>query len=300
MPIGRPIANTRMYILDEEKRVVPEGVPGEIYIAGKGLARGYLRKASETAEKFIPDPYSKGEGERMYRTGDVGRYGREGEIEYLGRKDNQIKLRGYRIELGEIEEALKEGEGVEEAVAVVRGGENGEGSRIVGYVVKQGGEEELEEREMKRKLREKLPEYMVPARIVVLKEMPLSPNGKIDRRALPDPERMVKQEGVRYEKPSTAVEETVAGIWGEVLTVERVGRSDNFFDLGGNSLLMVRVHTKLQRAFKREIPLVDLFKYPSVDYWPTSYLRRKVGLRCSKNRNGHRNGEAHSIRRQSE
>jgi amino acid adenylation domain-containing protein len=264
VPIGKPIANTRIYILDEEKRIVPKGVPGEIYIAGDGLARGYIGKGRETAEKFIPDPYSGKEGDRMYRSGDLGRYVREGEIEFLGRIDNQIKLRGYRIELGEIEEALREAEGVEEAVAVVRGGEKDDERRIVGYVVKDRAVEKLDERELKRELRTRMPEYMVPARIVLLSEMPLSPNGKVDRKALPDPEGFGKSDDASYEEPSTPTEGMVAGIWVEVLSVEKVGRTENFFDLGGNSLLMVRVHTKLESAFKREIPLIDLFKYSSV------------------------------------
>jgi len=262
IPIGVPIGNTRVYVLDEGMEPVPEGVCGEVYIGGDGLARGYLRRGDLTAEKFVPDPFAKEAGGRLYRTGDVGRYLGDGTIEYVGRKDEQVKVRGYRIELGEVEAVLAQHPRVEGCAVVVREDEPGD-KRLVGYVVWSGGEAGRVE-ELKEHLRGKLPEYMVPSAFVVLDELPLSANGKLDRRGLPVPERG-GDGGRGYEEPVGEVERAVAGVWGEVLKVERVGLDDNFFDLGGHSLLLVRVHERLRQLFPGEdLSVVELFEHPTV------------------------------------
>ena len=265
VPIGRPIANTQLYILDEQQRVVGVGEKGELYIGGAGVARGYLGRAEETAERFVPDPYGEAGG-RLYRTGDVARYRWDGEIEYVGRGDDQVKVRGYRIELGEIEAVLRGQEGVGEAAAVMR--EDGGERRIVAYVTEEKRDGErgapFEARELKRELRERLPEYMVPSEIVVLGEMPLTANGKIDRRALLSLERPRAVLAEAYVAPQNEMEQAIANLWRETLRLEKVGRVDNFFDLGGHSLLMLELHTKLQETFDADLALVEMFKYPTV------------------------------------
>jgi acyl carrier protein len=266
VPIGRPIANTKLYILDEKQEPVGVGESGELYIGGAGLARGYVGRAEETAEKFVPNPYSAQGGERLYRTGDVAKYRWDGEIEYQGRMDQQVKLRGYRIELGEIEGALSGHERVGEVAVVIRE-ERGE-KRIVAYVAgEKTGEEERKNVtgvELKKYLRERLPEYMVPSEVVVLEEMPLTANGKIARNALPalTGSRSVL-EGA-YVAPQNETEQVIANLWKEVLHLDKVGRCDNFFDLGGHSLLMLELHTKLQETFKTDLALVEMFKYPTI------------------------------------
>ena len=265
VPIGRPIANTKMYILDEKQEPVGIGESGEIYIGGAGLARGYMGRAEETAERFVPNPYGEKEGERLYRTGDVGRRRWDGEIEYQGRKDQQVKLRGYRIELGEIEAELSQIEGVGEAVVMMR--EEGGGKRLVGYVSEERREGEgkrLKADELKKRLRERLPEYMTPADVVILEEMPLTANGKIERKALPAPATSRPESDVAYVAPRSGMEHVIADLWREALKLDKVGRSDNFFDLGGHSLLMLELHAKLQETFKTELALVEMFKYPTV------------------------------------
>src|SRR6185503_20271060 len=215
IPIGRPIANTEGYLLDGEQEPVGPGVNGELYIGGEGLAREYLRRPELTAEQFIPDPYSGREGSRLYRTGDVGRYGRDGEIEFVGRRDNQVKVRGFRAELGEVEAVLRDQAGVREAVVVMR--EEGEEKRLVAYIVAEGGGESGSEREVRRELRqylqERLPEYMVPSAYVWLEELPLTPNGKVDRRALPTPGDASLSLEKAYVAPGNEIEEILAGIW---------------------------------------------------------------------------------------
>ncbi len=257
VPIGHPITNTHIYILSENQEPVPVGVTGEIYIAGQGLARSYLNQADETAEKFMADPFGE-EGRRMYRTGDLGRYKRDGSIEYLGRIDHQVKIRGYRIELGEIEAVLNEHPAVAQVVVLAREDEPGE-KRLVGYVV---GDREVSSKELREYLQERLPDYMVPGAILQLEAMPLTANGKIDRRALPKPE--MSGGGREYVGARTAVEEIVSGIWAEVLRVERVGITDNFFELGGHSLLAMQLVSRVQNILGVEISLRSLFTNPTV------------------------------------
>src|SRR5215217_5109123 len=257
--IGRPLANYQIYILDEQLQLVPVGVSGELHIAGEGLARGYLGRAEATAEKFVPHPYSESGGARLYRTGDIGRYRADGEIEYQGRRDQQVKVRGFRIELGEVEAVLRQHAGIREAVVLAREDEPGD-KRLVAYLV---SESELSVSELREWLKQKLPEYMVPTGYVWLAELPLTANGKVDRAALPAPEGTRPELADSYVAPRTAIEEVVAGIWSEVLKVERVGMHDNFFELGGHSLLAVQVVSRLQRNFEVEIPLRRLFESPS-------------------------------------
>jgi amino acid adenylation domain-containing protein len=258
LTIGRPITNTQVYILDDELEPVPVGASGELYISGVGVARGYLHRADLTAERFLPHPFSREAGQRLYRTGDLGRYRANGEIEYLGRADQQVKVRGNRIELGEIEQVLREQAGVRQAAVVVRESEQ-VGPQLVAYVC--GEAAAVSGAEMRERVREQLPEYMVPQAVVVLDELPLLPNGKVDRRRLKELEvaRAEVQQG-----PRTAIEELVCGIWVEVLGVEQVGVADDFFELGGHSLLATQVMSRVREVFGVEVPLSRLFEVPTV------------------------------------
>jgi amino acid adenylation domain-containing protein len=251
--IGRPLSNVRVYVLDRRLRPVPVGVTGELYIGGEQLARGYLNRPALTAEKFVPDPFSPLPGARLYRSGDAGRLHPDGEIEFLGRLDHQVKLRGNRIELGEIESALLRHPWVRDAAVVVREDAPG-GGRLVAYVVGEAGVVELREH-----LKESLPEYMTPSAFVTLKAMPLLPNGKTDRRSLPAPDGAAGDARGEYAAPRTAVEELLAGAWADVLGVERVGAHDNFFDLGGHSLLVTQLVGRVREALGVELPLRDFF-----------------------------------------
>ncbi|MDT5296241.1 MAG: hypothetical protein QOJ76_3121, partial [Acidobacteriota bacterium] len=257
IPIGRPIANTRLYILDARQQVVPAGVVGELYIGGEGVARGYLNRPELTREKFIADPFSDEAEARLYRTGDLARYMAGGEIEYVGRADEQIKLRGYRIELGEIETLLAEHPSVRESVVILR--EDAGDKRLVAYVV--AGETCADE--LRQYAREQLPEYMVPSAFVMLESLPLTTNGKLDRRALPAPE-LGGASADDYVAPRTPVEEVLTGIWAEVLRVERIGVEDNFFEVGGHSLLATQLLSRIREAFAVEISLKSLFESPTV------------------------------------
>jgi amino acid adenylation domain-containing protein len=263
IPIGRPVANTQVYILDNELQPVPVGVAGEIYIGGEGLARGYPGRAELTAEKFIPNPFGMYAGARLYRTGDLGRYLETGEIEFLGRRDYQVKIRGFRVELGEIEAALKRYSGVKDAVVVMN--ENAtDDKRLIAYLVADDEDGMHGTGELRAFLRERLPSYMIPNVFVALERLPLTANGKVDRRALPAPVTAWQEEDERYIAPQTELEHSVVAIWREVLGAERIGVHDNFFDLGGHSLLIVRVHNKLRETLRREIPIVELFRHPTV------------------------------------
>ena len=226
-------------------RLVPVGVAGELYIGGAGLARGYLNRPELTAEKFVPNPFGSSPGERLYRTGDRARWRIDGDLEYLGRIDEQVKIRGYRIEPGEITAILREHAGVKEAMVVVQQDASA-GKRLVGYVVGKSGERELHASELRSYLQERLPDYMVPAKLVVLDSMPLLPNGKVNRRALPVAD--IKGEEKNYVAPRDAVEDTIANIWGEVLAVAQVGVEDNFFELGGHSLLATQVVARISEC----------------------------------------------------
>ncbi|HVH12960.1 MAG TPA: amino acid adenylation domain-containing protein, partial [Longimicrobium sp.] len=252
LPIGTPISNTRVYVLDGAHRPTPIGVPGELYAGGAGVARGYLNRPALTAEKFIPDPFGPAPGARLYRTGDRARWRTDGTIEFLGRLDAQVKVRGFRIEPGEIEAVLRQVAGVTDCVVMVREDEPGD-RRLVAYVV---GDAEVES--LRTHLRQALPDYMVPGAFVLLDALPLTPNGKVDRRALPAPEHEWAEE--RYVAPRTPVEEVVAGIWAEVLRLERVGVEDNFFELGGHSLLATRAISRIREVFEVEVPLRALFE----------------------------------------
>ncbi|MES2940788.1 MAG: amino acid adenylation domain-containing protein [Pseudomonadota bacterium] len=254
--IGRPVANTQVYLLDVDLNLVPVGVAGELCIAGVGLARGYLHRPALTAEKFIPNPHGT-PGTRMYRTGDLARWRRDGSIDYLGRIDHQVKIRGFRIELGEIEAVLAQHPGVREALVLAREDAPGD-KRLVAYVVGDA----LEAEALRAGLKRSLPQYMVPAHYVVLQQLPLGPNGKVDRKALPGPE--ASRGEARYEAPRTATEEAVADIWAQVLRLGKVGVHDDFFALGGHSLLATQVVSKLRAACRVELPLRALFEAPTV------------------------------------
>jgi amino acid adenylation domain-containing protein len=258
VPIGRPISNSRLHILDPRLHPVPIGVPGELYIGGEGVCRGYLHRPDLTAEKFVPDPFRPG-GERLYRSGDLARYLPDGTIDLLGRMDHQVKVRGFRIELGEIEAMLSSLDGVRQAVVVVREDRSVEprDRRLVAYVV---GDTSLEV--LRRSLSERLPDYMVPAAFVTLAELPLTPNGKVDRKALPAPDGQISEES--YLAPQTAVEKVLAGIWAEVLGLERVGVTDHFFDLGGHSLMAIQAVSRFRKIFQVSLSLRVLFEAPTI------------------------------------
>ncbi|HYO62149.1 MAG TPA: amino acid adenylation domain-containing protein, partial [Pyrinomonadaceae bacterium] len=259
--IGRPLADLRVFVLDERGQLAPRGVAGELHVGGAGLARGYLNRPALTAERFVPDPYSGEPGARLYRSGDAGRYTAAGELEYLGRIDQQVKIRGFRIELGEIEAALSEHPSVREAAVVARDEEGGE-RRLVAYVVAAEGEEL--KGELHAYLREKLPLYMVPSAFVMLDALPLTTNGKLDRRRLPAPDAVQRNSGRNFEAPRNEVEEKVAGIWRQVLRVEQVGITDDFFELGGHSLLATQLLARVRDLFGVEIPLRPLYEQPTV------------------------------------
>jgi acyl carrier protein len=263
-PIGRPISNTQSYVVDRRQRPVPVGVGGELCIGGEGLARGYLNRPETTAEKFIPNPFiSPGEGGgRLYRTGDIVRHLPDGNIEYLGRIDHQVKIRGYRIELEEIETALQQHPAIREAVVLAREDEPGN-KRLVAYLVSVQ-EAAPTTGELHSFLRQKLPVYMAPAAYVWLESLPMTTNGKIDRRALPAPDKTRPELEAAFVAPRTPAEERLAAIYAEALGLERVGIRDHFFDLGGHSLLAMQVVSRVRQAFEIELPLRSLFETPTV------------------------------------
>jgi len=276
VPIGKAIANTELYVLDEEQQAVSIGVKGELYIGGAGVGRGYLGRAELTAERFVPDEYSGRSGVRLYRTGDQVFWRADGVLEYVGRLDGQVKVRGYRVELSEVENVLSGHEAVSAAVVVARAAGAGE-QRLVGYVV---GREPLGAAasqqlvtELKAYLRERLPEYMVPSALLVLERLPLTASGKVARQELPAPETVGGRWGRgAYVAPQTTVEEVLAGIWGEVLKVTEVGRDENFFALGGHSLLATQVVSRVQELFKLRISLRTMFETPTLAGLATSLL----------------------------
>jgi amino acid adenylation domain-containing protein len=257
VPIGRPSADNALYILDRTGRLVPFGVRGDLHVGGIGVARGYLNRPDLTAERFVPDPFGPVPGGRLYRTGDLVRHLPGGDCEFLGRLDHQVKIRGFRIELGEIEAVLCSLPGVREAVVMARQ-DTPVDRRLVAYLVGEATAETV-----RRALRERLPDYMVPAAFVTLAELPLTPNGKVDRKALPPAERSHTGMGT-YSAPRSTLEQTIAEIWREVLGLDQVSRDDNFFDAGGHSLLMIRVHARLRELLHRDLTVVELFQYPTV------------------------------------
>ncbi|NWB98760.1 amino acid adenylation domain-containing protein [Pseudomonas gingeri] len=262
VPIGKPMANTRTYLLDEHYQPVPLGVAGELYIGGAGVARGYLNRDDLTAERFLNDPFSQDAAARMYRTGDLARYLPDGTLEYLGRNDNQVKVRGFRIELGEIEARLAAYPGVKESVVLAREDQPGE-KRLVAYFTTQQSEALLEAESLRSHLQETLPEYMVPTAYMQLDALPLTPNRKVDRKALPAPEgaALASRE---YVAPQGRTEERLAAIWADLLHLDRIGRNDNFFELGGHSLLTVQLQARLHQDLGVEINLRSLFGLSSL------------------------------------
>ncbi|HEY0737423.1 MAG TPA: amino acid adenylation domain-containing protein [Herpetosiphonaceae bacterium] len=271
-PIGRPIANTQVYLLDRNNLLVPVGVPGELHIGGAGVGVGYHRRPALTDEKFIINPLTGDPSDRLYKTGDLARYLPDGNLEYLGRIDQQVKVRGFRIEPGEIEAALRQHEAVRDAVVVARD------ERLVAYLVAEqanqrvfSGRREQSDSELRAFLKERLPEYMIPSAFVLLDAFPLTPNGKIDRRVLPAPQASANATPGPI-APEQTTETTIAAIWSAVLGKDRIGLNDSFFDLGGHSLLLIQVHEQLCRAFKTDLRLLDLFNYPTV-----SLLARRIG-----------------------
>jgi amino acid adenylation domain-containing protein len=262
VPIGRPITNTEVYVLDQHLQPVPVGVPGQLYIGGAGLARGYLNRPELTAQQFIPDPFSAEPGARLYQTGDRVRYRDDGNMEFLGRLDQQVKLRGYRIEPGEIEAVLVRHPGVRAAVVEVFEGARRD-KRLVAYVVARQ-DQSLTVSELRDFVKAKLPEYMVPSAVVWLEALPLTPNGKLDRRALPAPDRARPEGEETFVAPRTPVEAELAGIWVELLGLSRVGVRDNFFECGGHSLLATQLVSRVRNVFQVELPLRRLFDTPTV------------------------------------
>ncbi|HEX8335385.1 MAG TPA: amino acid adenylation domain-containing protein, partial [Pyrinomonadaceae bacterium] len=263
IPIGRPIANTRVYILDREGEPVPIGVRGELHVGGDGLARGYLNRPALTAESFVPDPFGNEPGARLYRTGDLARYLQDGRIEFVGRLDEQVKIRGFRIEPGEVEVLLAGHGRVRDCAVVVRDDAAGGARRLVAYVVARSSDDAPTADELRRFVAERLPEYMRPAAFVTVAELPRTPSGKVDRRALPAPDEGRAEAGA-FVAPRTNVEAVLADIWSELLGVERVSVEDDFFELGGHSLLIPQLLADVGRAFQTEVSLVAFFEDPTV------------------------------------
>jgi amino acid adenylation domain-containing protein len=260
IPIGRSISNSDVWVLDQHANLTPVGVTGELYLGGEGLATGYWRRPELTAERFVPDPFSGTKGSRLYRTGDKVRWLSEGELEFRGRMDQQVKLRGHRVELGEIEAVLEQHSSTREVVVVAR--DDGDaGKRLVAYVVPEGT---ASAKDLRSHLREHLPEYMLPSVFVFLEKLPLTANGKVDRRALPKPTNTREQFDDGFVAPRTEVEKLLAAIWCELLQLDEVGIYDNFFDLGGHSLLATQVISRIRHRFNVDLPLSSLFEAPQI------------------------------------
>jgi amino acid adenylation domain-containing protein/non-ribosomal peptide synthase protein (TIGR01720 family) len=278
-PIGRPIANARMQLLDRQLRPAPVGVPGELHIGGVALARGYLDQPALTAERFIPDPWSDQPGARLYRTGDLARYLPDGQIEFLGRIDQQVKVRGFRIEPGEVEHALLQHPAVREAIVMARQITPGD-TRLVAYLTPAATDDatllSLSAQELQRFLGARLPDYMTPSSFVMLERMPLTPSGKLNRAALLDNDQTRPQIDAPFVAPRTPVEETLAGIWSQILGVERIGVHDNFFALGGHSLLATQVQSRIRAEYQADLPLRELFAAPTIAELAETIIQRTV------------------------
>jgi amino acid adenylation domain-containing protein len=257
--IGRPLADLGAHILDGALEPAPIGVPGDLFVSGAGLARGYLRRPALTAERFRPDPFGVQPGARMYHSGDLARYGDDGRLHYLGRTDHQVKIRGFRIELGEIEARLAEHPAIAEAAVIARG--EGDERHLAAYLAM--SDAGLTAAELRRHLEQRLPAYMVPAAFVMLERLPLTGNGKLDRGALPEVDAALPL-GTVYAAPEGETERLIADVWARALGLERIGVNDNFFDMGAHSLLMIQVHQSLRERLGRNFPLVGLFQYPNV------------------------------------
>jgi aryl carrier-like protein len=270
VPIGRPVANTQLYVLDGQQELVPEGVAGELYIGGAQLARGYLNRPDLTAEKFVPNPFGAAPGARLYRTGDLVRYlpQSDGILEFLGRNDDQVKIRGFRLELGEVEAVLRQHPAIHEAVATALE-EMPADRRLVAYLVTKPGST-LDANNLHQFLSTKLPWYMIPSDFLALERLPLTANGKIDRRALPAPDQLRPILKAAYVAPQTPTEQILAGIWSEILNREQIGVHDSFFALGGDSIMSVRV-VALARERGLDFSVRQLFEYQTI-----SKLARKL------------------------
>jgi aryl carrier-like protein len=262
VPVGRPIANTELYVLDQNLSPVPVGIPGELMIGGAGVARGYLGRAELTAERFIHQPIPGNGTKRLYRTGDLARYLPDGNIELLGRMDHQAKIRGHRVELGEIEALLNEHPTLRESVVIVKETTNGD-KRLVACVVPCEGQKPTPH-QLRQHTQERVPDYMVPAQFVFMTEFPQTPNKKIDRKALPAPDADGVARESDFEAPATGVEAALAGLWSEPLGVQRVGRRDNFFESGGHSLLAMQLVSRVRDRFGVDLLLKNLFERPTV------------------------------------
>lgn len=283
--IGRPIANTQIYIFDSQLQPVPSGASGELYIGGDGTARGYYGRPELTAEKFTPDPFTEQPGGRIYATGDLARYQLDGVIEHLGRLDYQVKIRGFRVELEEIEARLSQHPGVREGVIIAHEDSSGN-KRLVAYLVP-NQEKALDLQELRSFLKERLPDYMVPALFVSLDSLPLTDNGKVDRKALPSPESSRMDAKTEYVAPRSKLEQSIATIWQEVLKIEKVGLMDNFFDLGGHSLLMAQVHGQLREKLGLDLQLIKLLEHPTISSlakYLTNNQSDELPLQQSRNR----------------
>jgi amino acid adenylation domain-containing protein len=259
--IGRPVANTTAYVLDQFLQPVPIGVAGELHLGGAGVTRGYIKRPELSAEKFIANPFSDVEGEKLYKTGDLVRYRADGNLEFLGRVDNQIKIRGFRVELEEIEEALRCHVGVSDCVVTLREDTDGD-KRLVGYVV--AAKESVAISELRNSLKAKLPSYMVPAVFEMIESLPLMPNGKIDRRALPEPKATRPEPDELFVPPRTPLEAMMADAWQGVLKIDQIGIHENFFDLGGHSLLAAKVVSTVRSVLDIELCMVDVFEAPTI------------------------------------
>ncbi|ATB47924.1 amino acid adenylation domain-containing protein [Corallococcus macrosporus] len=262
VPIGKPLAHSSAFVLDSRLEPVPVGVPGELFVGGDGLAWGYLHRPELTAEKFLPHPFSSSPGARLYRTGDRVRWKPDGSLEFLGRSDFQVKVRGFRIELGEIEAALQQAPGVLEAVVLAREDSPGD-KRLVAYVVGEDGVDSVDPRALRDHILRKLPEYLVPAFVIPMEALPLSPNGKVDRKALPAPDAERARTGEAFEAPRDASEQAIADIWAEVLGLSQVGIDDSFFELGGDSIRSIQIIAKL-RERGLELPILELLQHPTI------------------------------------
>lgn len=280
VPIGKPISNTCIYVLDNNLQLVPTGAPGELFIGGEGLAQGYWEMPALTAEKFVPDHLGGKPGARLYRTGDLARWRRDGVLEFLGRLDNQVKVRGFRIELGEVEAALANCAGVRQAVVVAQKDGSGE-HQLVGYVVPVELQKPLDTAALRNALLERLPESFVPSLFVSLESLPLTPNGKVDRKALPKPE--VQRAAIDYLAPRSEIERLLVEIWRQTLGVEKPGLKDNFFDLGGHSLLLAQVQSRLSQA-GYDVPMLDLLRNPTIEALATRLNEQPDTPRSSRQR----------------
>jgi len=291
IPYGKPLANQTFYVLDDSLQACPLLVPGYLYIGGVGLARGYWGDKEKTDASFIVHPVLQ---KRLYKTGDLGRYLPDGNIEFLGRKDNQVKLRGFRIELGEIEAVLTQYPAVREVVTLIREDQPGN-KRLVAYLVPEENSSFTQE-ELRDFLQTKLPDYMVPAVFMTLEALPLTPNGKVNRKALPAPTDIATDDS--YIMPETDAERLIATVWQEVLNIEfdKIGIHNNFFDLGGHSLMVVQLQSKLQAIFQQDISVVELFEHPTI-HSLAEYLRNKnTEISSAKNQADNRRSRKDSMK----